>query len=51
LIVLDENEGLIKVDGDFALIKKNVGIIFFNNEEINKIDKLTFFYKDKRLEI
>jgi len=51
LILLDENEGLIKVDGDFALIKKNIGIIFFNDEEIGEIDRLTFFYKNKRLEI
>jgi len=51
LILLNENNGLIRVEGEFALIKKNNSHIFFNYEEIGKIDKLTFFYKDKRLEI
>jgi len=51
LILLDENKGFIKVDGDFALISKNSSIIFFNNEEIKEIKKTTFFYKDKRIEL
>jgi len=51
LILLEENQGFIKVEGLFALIKKNRGNIFFNNEGIGEIDKFTFFYKDKRLEI
>ena len=51
LILLGENNGLIRVEGDFALIKKNRGIIFFNQEEINEIKKTTFFYKDKRIEL
>jgi len=51
LILLNENNGLIRVEGEFALIKKNNSHIFFNYEEVGTIDKLTFFYKDKRLEI
>jgi len=51
LILLNENQGFIRVDGQFALIKSNKGNIFFNNEEVGEIDKFTFFYKDKRLEI
>ena len=51
LILLNENQGFIRVDGQFALIKSNKGNIFFNNEEVGEIDKYTFFYKDKRLEI
>jgi len=51
LILLEENHGFIKAEGLFALIKKNRGNIFFNNEDIGEIDKITFFYKDKRLEV
>jgi len=51
LILLSENNGFIRVEGDFILVKKNKSNIIFNDEEVGKIDKLTFFYKDKRLEI
>jgi len=51
LILLEENQGFIKVEGLFSLIKKNRGNIFFNNEEVGEIDKFTFFYKNKRLEV
>ena len=51
LILLDENNGMIKVEGDWILIKKNNSFIFFNGNELKNIDKLTFFYKDKRIEL
>ena len=51
LILLDENNGIIRVDGEWALIKKNNSFIFFNGNELKNIDRLTFFYKDKRIEL
>jgi len=51
LILLNENNGFIRVEGDFILVKSNKSNIIFNDEEVGKIDKLTFFYKDKRLEV
>jgi len=51
LILLNENNGFIRVEGDFILVKSNKSNIIFNDEEVGKIDKLTFFYRDKRLEV
>ncbi len=49
--VLDENNGTVKCEGKYILIKKNNARLFFNNEDIGKVDKFTFFYDDKRIEI
>jgi len=51
VILLDENNGRINCEGKYILVSKNNSYIFFNNDDIGKIDKLTFFYEDKRLEI
>ena len=51
LLVLNENNGIIKCEGQYALVFKNNAHIFFNNDDIGKIEKLTFFYENKRVEI
>ena len=51
LVLLDENNGLIRVEGDFLLVNKNNSYIFFNGDELRDISKPTFFYKNKRIEL
>ncbi len=49
--ILGENNGFITVEGQYLLIKKNNSHLSFNAEDLGNIDKLTFFYNNKRQEI
>jgi len=41
--ILDENQGLVIVTGEYMVIKKNKGTIIFNEEEIGEVERLTIF--------
>ncbi len=51
VIVLDENNGIINCEGKYILIMKNNSHIFFNNDDLGVIDRLTFFYENKKVEL
>ncbi len=51
VIILDENSGRIECEGKYILVMRNKSYIFFNKDDLGIIDKLTFFYEDKKAEI
>jgi len=51
VILLGENNGIINCEGKFLLVVNNKAHIFFNNDDIGVVNKITFFYDNKRLEI
>jgi septum site-determining protein MinC len=44
--IFSECAGLVICDGDYLIVKKNLGTIIFRGENIGKVDELTLFTKD-----
>ncbi len=51
VLILNENNGKIECEGKYILVMKNNAHIFFNNDDLGIINKLTFFYDGKKVEI